>query len=303
MIRKRKTKKGSGARQGSAQFYRGRTTQTSNEKRRLKKQKEYRRAKLSKQKRGELAERAKGYARWALAGLLLLVIFSLSQIKSHQYVGLTGLSDADKRVITSLTEDYISGLSKFKTFFDGDDYAAYILDNASFVSRVETSVNPFSTTLKVRVVPKQAIHAFAKSGEESSQDKWIASDGTLISLTADQLAEMGQDAPVTTVVDTTSIEYQEGEQIISVATLDYMQKLTLELHLKDLEVDKYEIGENSREMRLSLAGEKYALIVSLERSIESTVIDLELALQEIAASKKRVTQYVDLRVIDKVFYR
>ena len=302
MVGNKKKKSAARATQGRGQFYRGRTTQTSADKKRLKKQKEYRRAKLSKQKRQELIQRAQGVGRWVLAAGLLFLLFNVLQIKSHQYVGLTGLTDADKQVITTLTNSYIGGTQRFKTFFNGEDFANYITENASFVSAVETSTSPFSTTLKIRIVPKEAAHAYQIDPSVTS-DRWVAQDGSIIRLTEAQLGEMGQETPTTAIVDRTGVDYDEGDVFTSVATLDFIRLLTLELKLAEYEVDLIEFGENPRELRIGLVGEKYDLLVSLERSIASTVIDLEAAQAEITKAKKPINEYIDLRVIDKVFYR
>ena len=299
MARRRSKRKG--ARGSNQRFYSGRTTHTSSDQKKLRKQKEYRRQKLSKQKRVEWLQKARLKLRWVAVALLALITFNLLQIKSHQYVGLTGLSEGDKRVVTGLTEDFISGANRFKTFFDNTEYEQHILDNASFVGRVEASTSPFSTTLKVRIIPKTPAHAYR--GADSNTSQWIAEDGSLISLTEDQISDMGSETPTTVITDTTGVQYQDGDAIIPVSTLDFIRRTTLELSLAGTEVAGYIITDSPREVRFDLVGEGYDLILSVERPIESQLEDFETAKQEITTNKRVVSEYIDLRVVDKVFYR
>ena len=299
MARRRSKRKG--ARNSNQRFYSGRTTHTSSDQKKLRKQKDYRRQKLSKQKRVEWLQKARLKLRWVGAALAVLIIFNLLQIKSHQYVGLTGLTEGDKRVVTDLTDDFISGMNRFKTFFDSGEYEQHILDNASFVSRVEASSSPFSTTLKVRIVPKTPAHAYR--GAESNNSQWIAEDGTLISLTEEQISDMGSETPPTVITDTTGVNYADGDPILPVSTLDFIRRTTLELSLAGTEVAGYIINDSPREVRFDLAGEGYDLILSVERPIESQVEDYATAVTEITTNKRVVSEYIDLRVVDKVFYR
>jgi hypothetical protein len=290
-----------GARKSSNRFYTGRTTHTSSDQKKLRKQKEYRRQKLSKQKRREFINSALLKMRWLFAVLILIAVINLLQIKDLQFVGFTGLTEGDKGVITSLTDDYIGGSNRFKTFFDAAEFEDYILENASFVSRVEASTSPFSTTLKVRVTPKKPLYGYR--GAESNDSQWIAEDGTLIQLTEQQVSDIGAAVPDLLVSDSSGVIYETGSNILSVATLEYMREITLELALLDKTVNGYEVNDNPRELSIGLAGEKYDLIVSIERPIESTLTDYESALDELKTSKKKANSYIDLRIIDKVFYR
>ncbi len=301
--KKRLGKSGSRSRPDQ-QYYRGRTAQTSSDRSRLKKQKEYRRAKLSKQKRTEFLLKAKKVGQWGLVGLILLLLLNASRINSYQYIGLTGLSDADKQVVTSLTDDYIGGLNRFKLFFDKTDYQQYIESNASFASRVEASTSVFSTTLKIRVVPKQVAHSYRTSAApDENSGLWLAQDGSLIELSEEQIFDMGQDVPTTYVLDRSGVAYQPGEFVTSVANLDYLSKLAVSLAREGVQVVGFDFLDTPREFRVQVAGEKYYLLVSFERSIASVVADYELAKTEIKATNKNIETYVDLRVPDKVFYR
>lgn len=293
-------RKSRGARQGT-RFYRGRTTHTSSEQKQLRKQKEYRRQKLSKQNRQLFIDNLRSKLRWVIAFLVVVTIFNLAQIKSHSYVGLTGLTDGDKQVITDLTTRYITGFKKFKAFFNDADYEAYILENASFVSRVEASSHALSTSLKVRIVPKTPVHAYR--GTDNSSAQWIAQDGSLITLTEAQISDMGSSVPETVIVDTSGVNYREGDSILPISTLDFINQLNLSLALVDEEISEVEIGAIPRELSLSLVGEKYKLLVSVTRSVESTTIDFQKAKDQLAKTNTVPAQYIDLRVVDKVFYR
>ena len=106
-----------------------------------------------------------------------------------------------------------------------------------------------------------------------------------------------------TIADTSGVTYADGDDIIPVSTLDFMRGLSLELALNDIIVDGYEISASPREIRLSLVGEKYDLIVSVDRPTESIISDLISALANVDKSKSSVNEYIDLRIVDKVFYR
>lgn len=303
MVKSKKKASGSGAaRRASRRYHRGFATVVEKDRKRLKKQKEYRRQKLSKLKRKEIVSKLGGIGRVLFATLLLGLLVNMSRIKAYSFTGLTGLSDADKQVVSSLTDDYIGGLSSFKMFFNTEEYEQHILDNASFASSVEASYQLISTRLHVRVIPKSPTLIYDGTGAAQGS-RWIAQDGTLISLTAEQLESLGSSAPTTVLIDNTGVNYQEGDQVVPVSLIDYMLKLTIALSLEDITVSDFEISEKPRQLIVDLAGEKYNLLVSTDRSIQTTVEDL-VTVRDLLKSKKRlITKYVDLRVVDKVFYQ
>ena len=300
MARSKRQRKG-GARKSSSRYVVGQTTRTTSDTKKIKKQKEYRRKKLSQQKRRELLEKARHHSRWVVLAILLVVTFNLVQIKESQFTGLRGLSDADRAELERVTDDYISGMKRIKFFFEPAEYQAYLLENASFLHRAEVSVTPFSSTLSVRVTPKSPAYAFIDS--QKREGLWVAEDGSLIKLTEEQLASLGTARPELTITDSSSVEYQVGDPVTPVTVIDFMRTLKVELALQGLVVSGYEINDNPREIIVSLEGEKYDLWVSIDRPIESMLGDLQLAQQQMIESKKAASQYIDLRVIDKVFYR
>ena len=289
-----------GARQGT-RYYRGRTTQTSSEQSKLRKQKEYRRKKLSKQKRLELKRAVVAKLRWLIAFTILLQLFNLLQIKSHTYTGLTGMTDGDKQVVSQLTDDYLSGANRFKTFLNTQDYERHIAENASFVSSVEASTSLFSTTLNVRVTPKTPIYKY--NGTDSNSTQWLAQDGSLISLTEDQIADIGSTRPDITVVDSSGIDYLEGESVLPLNTLEFMGEVWLELQLLGVETTAFELSQTPRELRLSLEGEKYKLILNSERPVQSIIADYKATIELLKTKNQLPQQYIDLSVVDKTFYR
>lgn len=288
------------ARDGSRRFYSGRTTHTLKEHSQLKQQKQYRRQKLAQQKRRALLMKISGKLKWVGVALVALLGIYMLRIQSTQFVGLTGLSQADKDVILQLSDTYFSsGLRNYKTFFSEADFEDYISNQASFVASVEADTGILSPTLKVRIVPKKPIYDYR--GISGNENTWVANDGSLISLTDEQIFEMGQEAPTAKITDLSDVDYREGDTIIALSTLEFLNQFRLEAALEGIEVNGYRIQSNPREAEAEIAGESYVLKLAVERPVRSILDDYIAIIETIDVQSIR--RYVDLRVPDKAFYR
>lgn len=251
-----------------------------------------------------MISKIKSRAHWAVGIGALLVLFNVSQIKDYHFVGVTGLEDADKQVISRLTDEYISGFKRIKLFFDEKAFEDHLLHEASFISSAEVSTNFISSSLSIRVSPKKPLYSYVTDRKTTASDLWVAQDGTLISLTSDQQLLVG-DTTTTPVriIDLAGVRYLEGEAVIPLDTLDYISGLSSDLTLLEKQVSYIEITANPRELRLGLIGEGYYVLVSTERPVESIISDLKVVLKQVGDSNKSIKKYVDLRVVDKAFYQ
>ena len=88
-MRKKRSKQGS-SRGVTPQFYRGRTTVNVDSADKIRKQKEYRRKKLSQQKRTQLISHVMKWGRVVIVALLLIVLLGQLRITSASFEDVSG---------------------------------------------------------------------------------------------------------------------------------------------------------------------------------------------------------------------
>jgi cell division septal protein FtsQ len=105
-----------------------------------------------------------------------------------------------------------------------------------------------------------------------------------------------------TVVDTTNLPVKKGEKVVTQEFVDFVNTMHTGLPGKGITVKQYQIGDSTTELRATTeAG--YYILFDTTRPAEEQLQDLSAVLAQMKKQNKKATEYIDLRINGKVFYK
>lgn len=105
-----------------------------------------------------------------------------------------------------------------------------------------------------------------------------------------------------TVVDTTNLPVKKGEKVVSQEFVDFVNALHEQLPNKGIAVTQYQIGDTTTELVVKTQ-QGYFIRFDTTRSVEQQLQDLSAVLGQMKKTGKKPTEYIDLRINGKVFYK
>ncbi len=120
-----------------------------------------------------------------------------------------------------------------------------------------------------------------------------AYDGEITQLMKDKLV---------TVVDSTNLPVKKGEKVVTQEFVDFVNAVHEQLPNKGIAVAQYQIGDSTTEI-LVKTEQGYYIRFDTTRSVEQQLQDLSAVLTQLKKTGKKPSEYIDLRINGKVFYK
>jgi cell division septal protein FtsQ len=145
-----------------------------------------------------------------------------------------------------------------------------------------------------------------KITEQKPSILWL-SGNTLSIIGANGHAYDGDITPImkdklVTVVDTTNLPVKKGEKVVTQEFVDFVNAIKEQLPNKGIEVNQYQIGDTTTELRAVTEG-GYYIRFDITRPVEEQLQDLSAVLGQMKKQGKKAAEYIDLRINGKVFYK
>lgn len=292
--------------QQPTKFYRGRTAVSQDSANRIRQQKEYRRKNLSRTKRDEFKSKVFSLAKLVIVVGLLFGVVNLLKFDSVIFNSTSGsLQQSDNNYLQNISADYLSGVNSFRPFFNKQDYRNNIVENTTFISDASVKTSLFNTKIVVTVEEKVPVYKFKTSFlPEDGKSFWLAGDGTMIELDDSQSTENSFGSSSVVIEDNSGVDYKVGEPVLSIDQLEYIKQSEILFDLEGrFQVDRVVFEDGPRELRYHFSNIPYYILVSTERPASVLVDDLKKVLTSIESRGIVVSEYIDLRVVDKAFYK
>jgi hypothetical protein len=282
----------------SSAFYKGRQVTTNSSQKRLQQKSNYRRKRLSEQKRLDLFQQLRRIGVYAVMIILGFMVVQNLQLRTYTFEGII-LNEDELNDLNELGDDYVSGLRSLRPFFNEGDFKDFLLDNLSYAADLDVSTSIFSTSIKVTIEPKQPVLKY-ESIVPSTGNLAIAQDGSLIEVSQENAQD---DEAYATLIDASGVLYEPGEQVLSKRQIIFIDQLAEQFEIYDREVVSYQITDQSKELVIRIRDTSYDVLVNQDRAAVSLVVDYVELINSLPEQGREVSSYIDLRVIDKAFYK
>ena len=283
------------------QFYRGRTSVTSEAAAKQQAQKAYRRKKLSQQRRDLLVARAWRWGRRVIVVGLIGFLLMQAWLSGDVIFRNNTLSTTSKLRIEQVVGEHLGqGYNRFVFTLNKDQLAQQILEALPDLESVDVSVSWFGRAVSVHAQPARALYVFSSPQVVREVERaWVSENGVL---SGTSLAAEAPDLAIT-LIDDTGVEYSLGDQVLSAQQLAFLEYANINLERQELHLTQVRLDATPRQMRLYVAEHDYYFVVSTDRSSEVLATELSDALRLIEDQGITVREYIDLTVTDKVFYK
>lgn len=227
--------------------------------------------------------------------LVLLYVFTASPLLRINTIEVAGLKTLSEDSIRSQVQDVINSslinqnilfvpMGQINTQLKKDNYQ---------IANAEIIRIPFNT-IKVTVT------------EQKPSILW-RSGNTLSILTGDGRAYAGEPNDelknnLPTVVDSTNLPVKAGEKIVSESFANFVTQLHTTLPDKNIKATQFEVQETTTELFVTTA-DGYKLRFDTTRPVDEQITDLATVLDQLKKQGKKPTEYIDLRINGKVFYK
>ncbi|HEY6736468.1 MAG TPA: cell division protein FtsQ/DivIB [Candidatus Saccharimonadia bacterium] len=146
-------------------------------------------------------------------------------------------------------------------------------------------------TLYVAAILKQPSVAWLSGNQLYVLD----ADGTVI-------ASNPADNSLPVVVDGSNVPVRVGERAASRRFVDFVSQLLPALAARGVQATKLSIAETTLDLTVD-TNKGYRLVFDTGREVPDEFVDYDAVMRTIAAQKKVVAEYVDLRIAGKAYYK
>lgn len=256
-----------------------------------KAQTEQRRLRLSQKVKAERRQKFLGMAKKGL--LISMALLGIVFIASQQTISFDSSDLSQEYADTA--NDYLAEnpLGRFKFTFSEEEFSNYIINNNPEVGAVSVNMPIFG-------------QASLTISERSPVFYWSTDQGTLLGdetgvvyRSADNQSEL----QIPTLKDNSPLSANKGDKVVSSSTLEYIEALSQEFESKAVTVAHYQIPSSSREVYVFPRDKKYYIKISQDRSVVGQVDEASKTMKFLDKSNKQPKEYIDVRVIDKAYYR
>lgn len=227
-----------------------------------------------------------------VAGVILYVII-VSPIFQIHNIKIKGNSVVAQSDIKRGIEDSLnsSPLSRNILFVNTNQLVSQLKQQNQQIAAVDIS-KQFPATLAV-TVHEQAPSLLWRSG---TQNYVVSDDGHAYSQTNQDNSNL------IIVVDTSNVPISLGQAVVPAQFVEFVKSMKAKLSQLGIAPSQLSVGETTSEVTVTTdAG--YSIRFDTTRSIDEQIADLQATLATLKKQNKKPTEYVDLRIYGKVFYK
>lgn len=264
-----------------------------------------RRQRIVQQKRDMQLKYLKRLGIWALVGLVAFLLLSSLRINTVTISDKNNLlSDSQKNQITEIINDKIDKtFLKLKPFIDVDAISLAIIESMPSFDSIDINMALIGSSLNVSPQFKAPFMEYSGSVVNiGDYESWLTKSGQLIFVSKPQLANLKTSVDYR-FVDNSDVSYENGDFVVPEDYLKTASSLIEQVESVGLRVEKIIASDNVREIELGLLDKEYNLRFSTDRPVEGSVEDLVQAITFIESNNIKPKQYLDIRVVDKIFYK
>jgi hypothetical protein len=239
---------------------------------------------------------------WSLAaaGVFVLVLVNISMSVSNSQVVIMGTPDEralmQPRATYEKTTDKLLGASfanRFKPTVDARQFQQDFVQAHPEVADVQLEVPLVGQQPTVRIIPaKPALELIS-----SQQTYTVGTTGFVIA----QSAVGGLAIP--RVQDEAALQVRIGEQALSSGDVRFIQRLQYQLAKAGIDVTSYTIPTASRQLHMQQKGKAYTVRFSFEADVLQQAGGLVATTQKLDTMKTTPSEYIDVRLPGRVYYK
>jgi cell division septal protein FtsQ len=227
----------------------------------------------------------------ATAALLILVIIARATTISN--ITVQGQKTLTKDQVTTLAKEGLKRqwLGRNLLLVNTAGLGSYMKENEPAIKTV-TIERAFPRTLKASIIERQPSLNWKTAGDIFLLD----ADGTVISPTAGEYAKL----PI--VTDTNNLPVKAGDRVVPTSFVSFCLEIVGLLPSLGYQVSGLSIPASTSEVYVQTSN-KLTLKFDTTRSAGEEIADLKQVQAELRKSRKNPTQYIDLRIPHKAYYK
>lgn len=229
--------------------------------------------------------------------VILLLIYAviasnLLKIKDIEIVGNQTLnSEGIKTQVQAVVGSSI--LNQNILFVSSSQISKQLKSNYYQISNVKLERIPLNT-IKITITEQQPSIIW-KTGNNTAV---FTQDGRAYSGEPNQ--QLLKSLPI--VEDTTNLPVHVGEKVVSEQFIGFVVEVSKQLPRRGVDVANMQIEETTTEL-VVITKQGYKIRFDTTRALEQQITDLIAVLDLVKKQNKKITQYIDLRINSKVFYK
>lgn len=220
----------------------------------------------------------------------VIIISPIFQIRTIKIVGNSVVSESDlKRAV----EDSLSSspLSRNILFVNSGQLATQLKSQNQQIATVQVD-KQFPSTLKI-TIHEQAPELLWRSGTSTYV---VSDDGHAYSQNSQN------NSGLITVVDGSNVPVSLGQALVPTQFVQFVKSLKSKLNPLGVTPAQLSVGETTSEILVATSS-GYSIRFDTTRSIDDQIADLKATLETLKKQNKKITEYIDLRIPGKVFYK
>lgn len=184
-----------------------------------------------------------------------------------------------------------------------DDSAANerIKERFAEVDRVEFSGRPLSRKLKVEVRFRSPAFTWLNAAKER---QYVDSNGVLFAKNLDAATKADS---LVHVEDQSGVVLEEGTAVLTESIMQFIGRLPSGLQTaysgEGGVVERVVIPKSTREIHVAVSGQPYFIKFSISRDFDEQVAEMRMLLEFLKSQNITPSNYIDLRVAHKAFYK
>lgn len=109
--------------------------------------------------------------------------------------------------------------------------------------------------------------------------------------------------PLPFVVDESGLQLEKGKQVLPLSTVNFIRILITQLHAKNFQIDSVILPKIPNELHLRVSGYPFYIKFDLQGSAREQAGTFMAALEKLQSGGATPSEYIDVRVPEKAFYR
>jgi cell division septal protein FtsQ len=234
------------------------------------------------------------WVKLAAAGVVVLAVLTLmAQVTRLNEITVSGAKQLDPTHLKQIAEE-----GSRKQWFGRN---TLLVSTGSLESYIETA----EPGVKQATIKHRGFHKLSVAVTERQPSLNWKSSNTIYLLDADGTVigpSKGSYVQLPTVTDTTNLPVKVGDRVAPAAFVSFCAEIIRRLPESGLNVTETLVPETTSEVNIK-TDKGYVLKLDTTRTAASELADLKEVLDELAKAKKAPTQYIDLRIEHKAYYK
>lgn len=227
--------------------------------------------------------------------LILAYAVAASSLLRIKNVIVEGAITVSPEEVRHQVENIISGspLTQNIIFTPTSHIASSLKKDNYQIASVEVERIPFNT-LKVKIKEQKPIILW-----QTGSNTYILSENGH-GYDGEVTDKLKRELPL--VVDTTNLPVKKGEKVTSETFVKFVKKLSEELPKKDIKYSQIQVGETTTELYVK-TNDGYLIRFDTSRELNPQLNDLMAVLNLMKSQGKKASEYVDVRINGRAFYK